>query len=135
MKRQVFAGLFLLCLWLNGAYAEEFDDITLRYYAQWDVGDLARQKLLEKYGAFRVLFDQDGQPIPQGLSPELMQRWHSFYELCMRDGCYYCDADLGSCETGTCGSENASCKPYIGSEGLPKCGTECADYAFMSTLI
>ena len=134
MKRQILKGLFLFCFWFGSVRAEEFDDVSLRFYAQWEVGDEEQQKLLEKYGAFRVRFDPVGHAIPQGLSPELMQRWKSFYELCMRDGCYYCDADIGSCEAGTCGPKNAYCRPYMGSEGLPKCGIECADYAFFSTL-
>ncbi|HUX80179.1 MAG TPA: hypothetical protein VMW10_10625 [Alphaproteobacteria bacterium] len=134
MYHQILKGFFLICLWLGSAHAEEFEDVSSRFHAQWDVGDPERQKLLEIYGALRVQFDQNGYPTPHGLSPELMQRWHSFYELCMRDGCYYCDADLGSCETGTCGPENANCRPYVGSEGLPKCGDECSDYAFASTL-
>jgi hypothetical protein len=133
MERQILVGFFLL-LWVGSALAEGFEDVSLRYYAQWDVGERERQKLLEKYGASRVSFDQEGRAMPQGLPPQQLERWHSFYELCMRDGCYFCDADIGSCETGTCGPENAYCKPYIGSEGLPKCGVECADYAFAAIL-
>ncbi len=134
MERQILTGLFLLCLWLQSVHAEELEDVTLRFHAQWEVGDQEQQKLLEKYGTFRVRFDLDGHAMPQSLSPELIQRWKNFYELCMRDGCYYCDADIGSCETGTCGPENAYCRPYVDSEGLPKCGVECADYAFVATL-
>jgi hypothetical protein len=134
MKRQVLIGFILLCLWANAARAEGLEDVTLRYHTQWEVGDLERQILSEKYGESRVAFDHDGKAAPQSLSPELMDRWKNFYELCMRDGCYFCDFDIGSCETGTCGPDNSYCRPYMGSEGLPKCGVECADYAFMATL-
>ena len=135
MERQILKGMFLLYLWSSPVQAEEFPDVSLRFHSQWELGPHEQQKLLEKYGVYRVSFDQKGQATPHGLSPELMSRWKSFYELCMRDGCYYCDADVGSCETGTCGPENAYCKPYMRSDGLPACGVECADYAFISTLI
>jgi len=135
MERQFFTGLFLLCLWQTSLQADEIPDIFLRHHAQWVVGTREQQTLLEKYGLSRVSFDEKGQAMPHGLSPKQMTRWKRLYELCMRDGCTYCDAEDGSCETGTCGPQNAHCKPYLGSEGRPKCGAECADYAFMSTLI
>ena len=135
MRRQILHGLLLLCVWSDFVHAEKLRDVTMRYHAQWDVGDQERQILLEKYGIFRVSFDQKGQARPYGLSAPQEMRWKRLYELCMRDGCYFCDADEGSCETGTCGPQNVYCKPYMGREGLPNCGFECADYAFIATLI
>ncbi|MBS0272455.1 MAG: hypothetical protein JSR85_07410 [Proteobacteria bacterium] len=135
MKSQVLSLFFLSCLWLTFVYAEELPDVSLRFHAQWDVGERGRERLIEKYGVSRVRFDPSGQAIPSGLSPEQLPRWMRLYELCMRDGCYYCDANEGSCESGTCGPRNASCKPYLGPDGFPKCGIQCADYAFTSTLI
>ncbi len=135
MSPQIRKGFFWLCFWLSPLQAEEFSDVTMRFHSQWDVGDQERQRLLEKYGVFRVTFDQEGHAVPHGLSPEQTVRWQRFYELCMCDGCYFCDASEGSCERGTCGPQNANCRPYISDEGMPKCGLECADYAFTSTLI
>lgn len=135
MKHPILQGFFLLCLGQSLAKAEQAPDVSLRFHAQWNVGDKARQKLVKKYGLSRVSFDRKGHAIPHGLSKETLQRWKRLYEQCMRDGCYYCDAEEGSCETGTCGPKNALCKPYMETEGQPKCGHECADYAFNSTLI
>lgn len=134
MKNNVYKAFLFLCLWQTPLWAEDAD-VCMRYHAQWKVGDQARQKVLEKYGFSRVSFDQKGRAIPQGLSTKQIPRWERLYEFCMRDGCYYCDADEGSCEAGTCGPKNAACKPYLGSDGYPKCGIECADYAFLSLLI
>ncbi len=134
MERQIFKWMFLLCIGLNPVQSEEFPDVSMRFHSQWELGPQDQQKLLKKYGVYRVSFDEKGQAIPHGIPPELISRWKCFYEICMRDGCYYCDTDVGSCETGTCGPENGLCKPYMGSEGLPVCGVECADYAFISTL-
>jgi len=134
MKRHIFKEFFLLSLWFNSAQAQEIPDVSLRFHAQWDVGDEERQRLQEKYGAVRVSFDEGGHAVPVGLLPEHLKRWVRLYELCMRDGCYYCDADEGSCELGTCGPTNAYCKPYMGDEGYPQCGIACADYAFTSVL-
>jgi len=134
MGPKILTGLFLLCLLNTCVWAEGISDVSLRYYAQWDIGERARQRLQEKYGTSRVHFDDNGQAFPSGIPIAMIARWKRFYELCMRDGCYYCDADEGSCETGTCGSKNASCKPIM-DERTPVCGAQCADYAFISTLI
>lgn len=134
MKKSIMRGFFLLSLWLMPAYAEEIYDVSLRFHRQWELGETEKETLREKYGPIRVSFDPNGQAVPKGLPSALIVRWKRFYELCMRDGCYYCDADEGSCESGTCGIYNVSCKPYMTSEGLPQCGVQCADYAFISTL-
>ena len=134
MKRQVLRGLLFLPIFLNPAYGEEISDVSLRFYAQWDVGEKARQRLDNTFGPQRVSFDAKGKITPHNLPSNQIKRWRRLYELCMSDGCYYCDADEGSCETGTCGPKNAQCKPYLNSKGLPKCGSQCADYAFSATL-
>lgn len=134
MKYQALRGLLFLPIFLNPAYGEEIPDVSLRFYAQWDVGERARQKLNNTFGPQRVSFDPKGNVIPHYLPSNQIKRWMRLYELCMSDGCYYCDADEGSCETGTCGLQNASCKPYMNSQGFPKCGSQCADYAFIATL-
>lgn len=134
MGHQVLKGFVLLCFWLTHAQADEISDVSMRFHAQWDVGDQERQRLQKTYGITRVSFDEKGHAIPNGLSPKQLARWMRLYELCMRDGCYYCDANEGSCEFGTCGPKNTDCKPYIGEKGLPQCGGQCADYAFISTL-
>src|SRR3990167_8060143 len=131
MRPYILTGLLLLCLGNTFAKAEEIRDVTLRYYAQWNIGERARQRLQEKYGTSRVHFDDNGQAFPNGIPIAMIARWKRLYELCMRDGCYYCDADEGSCESGTCGPKNTLCKPYLNSQGLPKCGPQCADYAFI----
>lgn len=135
MERQILKGFVLLCLLLTALHADDIPDVSLRFHAQWNVGDQERQKLQEKYGITRVNFDKKGEAIPNGLSSAQLARWKRLYELCMRDGCYYCEADEGSCESGTCGFKNSYCRPHMGGEGLPQCGVECADYAFISTLI
>jgi hypothetical protein len=134
MKRQVLQGLLFLPIFLNAAYGEEIPDVSLRFYAQWDVGEKARQRLDNTFGPQRVSFDAKGKVTPHNLPSNQIKRWRRLYELCMSDGCYYCDANEGSCETGTCGPKNAQCKPYLNSQGLPKCGSQCADYAFTATL-
>lgn len=133
MRFQILTGLFLLCLWHTSVRAEDISDVSSRFFAQWDIGERARQRLEEKYGTSRVKFDENGHVFPAGIPIALIARWKRFYELCMRDGCYYCDADVGSCDLGTCGPKNASCRPYM-DEKSPVCGLECADYAFISTL-
>jgi hypothetical protein len=134
MNYKVLRGLLLLPIFLSSAYGEEIPDVSLRFYAQWDVGDKERQKLTDIYGVQRVSFDAKGQVTPHNLPLNQVKRWKRLYELCMSDGCYYCDADEGSCETGTCGPKNTHCKPYMNSQGFPKCGSQCADYAFIATL-
>lgn len=134
MKGQVLRRLLLLPIFLSAVYGEEIPDVSLRFYAQWDVGDRERQKLTDIYGVQRVSFDAKGKVTPHNLPSNQIKRWMRLYELCMSDGCYYCDANEGSCETGTCGPKNIHCKPYVNSQGLPKCGSQCADYAFIATL-
>ncbi len=134
MGYKVLRGLLFLPIFLSSAYGEEIPDISLRFYAQWDVGERARQKLDNTFGPQRVSFDIKGKVTPHNLPSDQIKRWMRLYELCMSDGCYYCDADEGTCETGTCGHKNASCKPHMNSQGLPKCGSQCADYAFIATL-
>lgn len=123
-----------LCLSLTSVKAEEICDVTLRYHTQWQLNGPQKALLSHRYGAIRVSFDPQGHASPQNLPPPLLERWKRLYEFCMRDGCYFCDADEGSCETGTCGISNRDCKPYMTGEGVPQCGNQCADYAFMSTL-
>lgn len=135
MKRFMLRELFLLCLCIPTAKGEGLPDVCLRFHEQWKVGAQEQQELQKEYGALRVSFDEKGRATPCGLSHEQLSRWKSFYELCMRDGCYYCDASEGSCESGTCGPKNTYCKPYLDKNGNPTCGTECADYAFKSTRI
>lgn len=133
MKPYVILGLTLICL--PAVYAEDIPEISLRFYAQWDVGDATRQKLTEVYGTQRVSFDDEGRAIPTTrLCKAQVSRWRRLYELCMSDGCYYCDSGEGSCETGTCGPKNSDCKPYKNAQGVPRCGCQCADYAFRATL-
>lgn len=135
MNRLILKSLCLLCLGLPIAQANNLSEVSLRFHTQWDLAEAQKTALKEKYGTIRVSFDSNGQAIPHGLSPELLDRWKRLYELCMRDGCYYCDADEGSCEIGTCGSSNSYCKPHMTSDGRPQCGYQCADYAFISTLL
>jgi hypothetical protein len=108
--------------------------VSMRFGAQWEISHGEKQSLEQKYGMTRVSFDLQGRPIPKGISPKVVQRWYRLYNLCMSDGCYYCDAPEGSCETGTCGPNNSQCKPHMDSTGCPKCGHVCADYAFNATL-
>jgi hypothetical protein len=110
------------------------DEISWRYHAQWRVDECTRAQLDAVYGQKRVNFDETGYPSPQGLSPTETKRWMRLYLLCMSDGCGFCDAEVGSCESGTCGFHNASCRPYLDLNGQPVCGQECADYAFTSML-
>lgn len=111
------------------------EDTSLRFHAQWKVDPATEKRICKTYGPDRIDFDKMGHPHPHGLSPGQRKRWERLYTLCMSDGCYYCDADEGSCELGTCGLNNEHCKPYLGREGQPVCGKECADYAFKSILI
>src|SRR3990167_35236 len=134
MGHYSFKGFFLSIFCLGSALAEEIPEISLRFYAQWDVGETDRQKLTEAYGVHRVSFDEQGHARPQNIETSQINRWRRLYELCMSDGCYYFDSGEGSCETGTCGPKNVHCKPYKNSQGIPRCGAQCADYAFMSTL-
>lgn len=144
MKLTYFTKVFLLSLWsglvfcsaLSGSTPQKTnaiyknEDVSLRFHAQWNVDAGTREKLHKTYGAKRVKFDQRGHPTPYGLSPSQIKRWERLYKLCMNDGCNYCDADEGSCEFRTCGDNNEHCRPYIGPEGQPICGSVCADYAF-----
>lgn len=109
------------------------EDVTCRFHAQWNVDEGTQQKIQETYGG--VAFDKYGRPLlPRGMNSVVAERWNRLYELCMSDGCYYCDASEGSCEQGTCGPKNEYCRPYLGADGKPKCGRACADYAFRSIL-
>ncbi|MBL8676315.1 MAG: hypothetical protein JNJ47_02650, partial [Alphaproteobacteria bacterium] len=101
MKYQTLWGLLFLPIFLSPAYGEEISDVSLRFYAQWDVGERARQRLNNIFGPQRVSFDPKGNVTPYHLPSNQIKRWIRLYELCMSDGCYYCDADEGSCETGT----------------------------------
>jgi hypothetical protein len=105
-------------------------DVTMRYHAQWTIDEAAQKKRPQH---FEVRFDSKGHPVPEGLSPFQQKRWETFYKLCMGDGCYYCDAMEGSCESNTCGDNNEYCKPYLGANGQPVCGKVCADYAFYAS--
>lgn len=135
MQQPLLKGLFLLCLWQKVAHAEAIPDVSFHFSPQWNIGDQNRQRLQAKYGSFRVSFDKEGRAIPHGLFPKQMPRWERLYKLCMSDGCYFCDSEKGgSCEMGTCGYKNVDCRPYLGGDGLPQCGLECADYAFLSIL-
>lgn len=135
MKKIINIGLVFLCLGTASASAEDNQDVSLRFHAQWKVGEKDRERLKEKFGLTPVKFDPQGHAIPINLPKEKRKQWERIYELCMRDGCYYCDAPEGSCEEGTCGPKNSFCKPYTTSDGKPKCGQECAEYAFTSTLL
>lgn len=117
----------------NAVYQNE--DISLRFHAQWNIDENTQKKLCKAYGVKRIRFDTRGHPLPQGLSPKQIERWERLYTQCMYDGCLYCDAPEGSCESRTCGVNNADCKPYTGSDGQPLCGRVCADYAFKAILI
>ena len=134
MEHNLFKWFFLLSLWPYVSQADKISDVPLRFHAQWQVEEQKRQEIQNKYGTTRVTFTQKGQAVPRGLSAEQLKRWERLYNLCMSDGCFFCDADVGSCEIGTCGNNNDSCKPHMGPEGLPTCGQECADFAFRSTL-
>ncbi len=133
MKGHILKIFFLLGFSVSPLEAKDPTEVSLRFHAQWDLAERDHQKVLETYGPYRVHFEQ-GHAIPYGLLPEQRPRWKRLYELCMCDGCYYCDASEGSCEIGTCGLNNSSCKPHMEREGVPRCGLQCADYAFMSVL-
>jgi hypothetical protein len=109
-------------------------EVSLRFSAQWQISQSEKNAINKIYGPSRINFDPQGNPSPQGLAPHCVNRWHRLYKLCMCDGCYYCDASEGSCETGTCGPNNSYCKPYMDDQGNPKCGSTCSDYAFAATL-
>lgn len=115
-------------------FVEDDERVSLRFHAQWSIDEGTRKKVHEAFGISRVTFDHRGVAVPHGLSSHQVKRWERLYNLCMSDGCYYCDAPEGSCELGTCGPQNAYCKPYMGQNGHPICGVECADYAFTSIL-
>ena len=135
MKRHLWVGTFLLCLGHNGICIDKTPEVSLRFHDQWKISESDKQTLQQKYGVSRVIFDQEGHATPIDLTSEQAKRWQRLYNLCMNDGCIFCDSAEGSCENQSCGPKNAYCKPYMETEGHPKCGFECADYAFMSTLI
>ena len=135
MKHYLWVGAFLLCLGHNGICIDKTPEVSLRFHAQWKIGEREQLALQQKYGYSRVSFDAEGHATPYGLTPDQVKRWKRLYELCMSDGCYFCDLPEGSCENHTCGPQNAFCKPYLGVGGRPECGEECADYAFTSSLI
>lgn len=114
----------------NAVYTNQ-DVVSLRYHAQWNVPEGTQKKLHQAYGTRRISFDPKGHPLPKGLTAAQKNRWERLYNLCMSDGCYYCDAEEGSCESNTCGMNNEHCKPHLGPDGQPICGKGCADYAFM----
>jgi hypothetical protein len=122
--------LFCLSPAHRDAYAQDFHDVALRYHEQWKVEKQELAKVEAKYGVRRINFDSRGSPQPKGLTTNQEQRWQRLYSNCMLDGCFFCDAPMGSCETGTCGPRNASCKPFLDKSGHPHCGKVCADYAF-----
>lgn len=148
MKYTLLENVLLMCLWPSLALAQnlsesapqiantvyESEDASLRFHGQWIVDEGTRTKLQKTYGTTRVRFDPKGSPLPHGLSQSQIKRWERLYRLCMSDGCYYCDAGEGSCELGTCGTNNRDCRPYLAGDGQPLCGRECADYAFKSML-
>ena len=146
MKYTQLAIIFLLSLFSAITYAHNLPesgsqktnavyttnpDVSLRYHAQWNGDEGIKKKLHQTYGLRRISFDAKGRPIPKGLSATQKSRWERLYKLCMNDGCYYCDAAEGSCESNTCGVNNEHCKPHLGMDGQPICGNGCADYAFM----
>jgi hypothetical protein len=132
MGHQFLKGFYLLCLWQWGANATAasppLDGVCFRYHEQWKVGDKARGVLREKHGIACVRFSTRGDLIVEGLSPANQARMKRFYQQCMQDGCLFCDASEGYCETGTCGPGNRDCKPYM-RDGRPLCGEDCAYYA------
>jgi len=149
VERQLLKYLFLLWIGLvmasspsiaheysneNQIVVDPIAEVSLRFAAQWEISLADKAALNQKYGIQRVHFDPQGHPNPTGISSQSLKRWQRLYNLCMTDGCYYCDAHEGSCETGTCGPQNSLCKPYMDSQGCPKCGDVCADYAFAATL-
>lgn len=130
--KKILQGLCFLCLGHSVTQADSLtpplEGICFRFYDQWTVGDQERQKLRQKYGVFCVRFNEKGELLAEGLSPPDKARVISFYNQCMQDGCLFCDASDGYCETGTCGPHNRDCKPYM-RDGRPLCGEECAYYA------
>lgn len=131
MRQFFLATSCLITFFANPARGE---DVAMRFHAQWNVDEGTQQRIQEAYGG--IDFDKEGQPLlPEGLGSVEMKRWERLYKLCMSDGCYYCDANEGSCELGTCGINNENCKPYIGRDGQPICGAACADFAFSSILL
>lgn len=116
------------------ANADQLCDVTLRHHDQWTIAEKDQKILIQKFGPIRVVFDSSGNARPLNLPVSLIKRWEKLYEICMRDGCYLCDNDVGSCETGTCGPSNKYCKPYLNVNGIPECGKQCADYASMGVL-
>ncbi|MBA3813954.1 MAG: hypothetical protein H0X26_05635 [Alphaproteobacteria bacterium] len=146
MKFRCLIKIFLIILSSGWVHAQDLapqaitsinksDDVSYRFHAQWNVDEGTRKKIEKAYGDKRIRFDQHGHPIAQGLSKAEVVRWERLYKLCMSDGCLYCDHDdVGSCESLTCGPNNAHCKPHLGHDGRPLCGEVCADYAFKSLL-
>ncbi len=133
MGRHIFQGLLLLCLWQCVGSAASLkpppiDGICFRFYDQWKVGDQEKTFLKNKYGIICLRFNEKGDVLTEGLSSANKARLVRFYKQCMQDGCLFCDASEGYCETGTCGVNNRDCKPFM-LEGRPLCGEECAYYA------
>lgn len=126
--------LLFIALSIPQAKADKISDVTLRNYDQWSLKERDQKLLYQKFGPIRVVFDSLGNARPLNLPANLIKRWEKLYEICMRDGCYLCDNDVGSCETGTCGPANKHCKPYLNADGVPECGKQCADYASMGVL-
>ncbi len=131
MKKPI-KRIFFVCLSIGlGVTSDLFsasDGVCFRFYEQWKVTEKDKQDLQKKYGFVCLLFDKKGTVLIKGLSPSLNVRFVNLYNQCMKDGCMFCDASDGSCEDGTCGPNNASCKPYI-ENGRPLCGEDCGYYA------
>jgi hypothetical protein len=127
-----FITTLSICFFLGtGAPSALFsgsDGVCFRFYDQWKVAEKDKRDLQKKYGFVCLLFDKEGTVLIKGLSPRIKARFFNLYNQCMKDGCMFCDAGEGSCEEGTCGLNNASCKPYMENE-RPLCGEECGYYA------
>ena len=131
MRKKIVKMLCLCCsigIGLPSAPSSASDGICFRFYDQWKVTEKDKRDLQKKYGFVCLLFNKEGSILIKGLSPAAKSRFINLYNQCMKDGCMFCDAEEGSCEEGTCGPDNAFCKPYM-EDGRPLCGEECGYYA------
>ncbi len=133
MKNLILKSLVFLSVGQSAAYTLPThhpapEEVCFRFYRQWEVKKQDKQKLQKKYNLVRLRFNEKGQVIMEKLPIPIQARFDCFYRQCMQDGCLFCDADEGSCETGTCGPHNSNCKPYMGENG-PLCGEGCVYYA------
>lgn len=133
MKHLILKSLFFL--WMGQCEAHTLpiqhpppEEVCFRFYHQWEISAQDKQKLQKKYKLVRLRFNERGQAIIEKLPSPIQARFECLYRQCMQDGCLFCDADEGSCETGTCGPHNSKCKPYMGENG-PLCGEGCVYYA------